>query len=93
MRSAPSERHQAERFLELEGWHLVKIIKSKTLPVEPYYEMLEWCDENIGPGCVEPDQIRWIGKDDIWYAFTWYGYYNFHFKHSKDATAFALRWV
>jgi hypothetical protein len=36
---------------------------------------------------------QWLDGHDVWYSFTWYGYWTFHFKHGADATAFALRWL
>lgn len=99
MRPAPSERHQAERFLELGGWTTVKLPRyGDSYQIESYPDqfirMMKWCEDHLGAGRAEPNDIyynRYNG--DVWYAFTWYGYWNFHFKHSKDATAFSLKWI
>lgn len=94
MRTAPADRHKCEQVLETEGWHLVKVKKEKLEPpVEPYLEMVYWCEGTLGPGRLEPSQSNWFDSNDVWYSFTWYGYHTFYFKHSRDATAFALRWV
>lgn len=93
MRPAPSDRRRCEQLLIDEEWTRVKIFKSNYEPVAPYYEMLKWCDDYLGPGRVEPSQSTWLDDYDVWYSFTWYGYYNFYFKHKKDATAFSLRWA
>ena len=53
--------------------------------------MMKWCENTFGPGRVEPG-ANWLDDNDVWYSFSWYGYWTFHFKREKDATAFALRW-
>lgn len=94
MRTAPAERHKCEQILEDNGWHLFKVKKEKLEPpVERYLEMVYWCESTLGPGRLEPSQSNWLNGNDVWYSFTWYGYHNFYLKHSKDATAFALRWL
>lgn len=93
MRTAPAERQQAEQVLQDEGWTSVKILKN-LMRVEPslYQAMAKWCEDHIGSGRLEPGH-NWLDEEDVWYSFTWYGYWTFHFKHAKDATAFALRWT
>ena len=94
MRQAPANRHESERILaQDEGWTHVKVTKPKVEPAILHYKMLIWCDDHLGPGRVEPNQTNWLDDHDVWYSFTWYGYYNFYFKHSKDAVAFTLRWL
>lgn len=93
MRPAPAERQQCEQILEDEGWTSVKVVKPLKNPEPTYYEMLKWCDDTLGVGRVEPSQSNWLDDHDVWYSFTWYGFFRFHFKHSKDAVAFTLRWT
>lgn len=92
MRTAPAERQRCEQILEEQGWTSIKVTKPEIEPAIPHYKMLKWCDDNLGPGRVEPGH-NWLDGQDVWYSFTWYGFYRFHFKHSKDATAFTLRWL
>ena len=93
MRIAPAERRQAEEVLEREGWTVVKISKDlKILEPTQYLTMVHWCEDNVGAGRLEPGH-KWLDNIDVWYSFTWYGFWSFHFKHSKDATAFTLRWL
>lgn len=92
MRPAPAERQQAERVLKDEGWTVISIDKGgRDMDPTAYLKMLTWCEQTIGLGRVEPEH-NWLDGHDVWYAFTWYGYWRFHFKHSKDAIAFSLRW-
>ena len=93
MRIAPAERQAAEIVLRKEGWTVVNIPKN-LMRVEPsrYHIMIKWCEDTVGLGRMEPGP-NWLDSEDVWYSFGWYGYWTFHFKHSKDATAFALRWV
>jgi len=91
MRAAPAERHQAEHQLLNEGWQAVRIPKVEGDNTGRFYNMTKWCEHTLGPGRPEPGH-HWLDGQDVWYAFSWFGYYNFHFKHGKDATAFALRW-
>ena len=93
MRTAPAERQQAEQVLHDEGWIVVKIAKN-LMRVEPteYLNMAHWCEQYIGSGRLEPGH-NWLDDEDVWYSFTWYGYWSFHFKHERDAVAFTLRWL
>ena len=93
MRPAPAERKQAEQVLQDEGWLSINIPKDFTR-AEPgqYHEMCKWCEDNIGAGRLEPGH-HWLDDHDVWYSFTWYGFWSFHFKHSKDIAAFTLRWA
>lgn len=100
MRIAPAERQVAEIALYKEGWTVVKLPRD-FMPVPRDFMlaenntpalMMKWCEDNIGAGRVEPG-CNWLDGRDVWYMFTWYGYWNFHFKHAKDATAFSLRWA
>ena len=93
MRTAPAERQLCELILRDQGWTTVKIPKNLML-AEPnqYHIMIKWCEDNIGPGRLEPGP-KWLDDEDVWYSFGWYGYWSFHFKHSKDATAFSLKWI
>ena len=93
MRPAPAERQECHQVLVAEGWHQVKVFKSKSVPVNAFYDMLVWCDDTLGYGRVEPSKSNWLDGEDVWYSFTWFGYHTFYFKHETDATAFALRWV
>jgi len=88
MRAAPAERHMAEHQLLNQGWQAVRIPK-----VQPrsYYSMMKWCEDTLGPGRPEPGH-NWLDGEDVWYTFSWFGYYNFHFKNERDATMFILRW-
>ena len=93
MRTAPAQRQAAEIVLRKEGWTVVKIPKD-LMRVEPshFAHLMKWCEDHIGAGCVEPGH-QWLDGLDVWYAFSWLGYWSFHFKHDRDATAFTLRWV
>lgn len=92
MRPAPLERHEAERVLENEGWSVVNIPKDRQQELAfQFADLFNWCEDHIGPGRVEPGS-NWLDGYDVWYSFAWYGYWTFHFKREKDATAFALRW-
>ena len=93
MRIAPAERKQAEEVLQDEGWTLVKIPKPPISHTQgiAHIPMVRWCEVNIGAGRIEPGH-NWLDDNDVWYAFSWYGYQHFYFKHSADATAFTLRW-
>ena len=90
MRPAPTERHETERVLEAQGWTVVSVPKNLMI-AEPTLTMVHWCEDYIGTGRIEPG-ANWLDDNDVWYSFSWYGYWTFHFKHEKDATAFALRW-
>ena len=93
MRPAPADRMEAERVLEQDGWTMVGILKGgRDLDPNTYQKMLTWCEQTIGAGRVEPGS-NWLDGNDVWYSFTWYSYWSFHFKHAKDATAFSLRWM
>ena len=93
MRPSAAKRHQAEEVLYREGWTVVKINKGgRDMDPSAHISMLAWCEKTIGLGRVEPGD-NWLDDDDVWYSFTWYGFWSFHFKHTKDATAFSLRWV
>jgi hypothetical protein len=96
MRTAPAERHRAEHLLEGQGWTVVKINKGgRDMDLGQASRMLKWCEDHIGPGRMEPnfEKGQWLDGLDVWYSFTWYGHWTFHFKHDADATAFALRWA
>ena len=93
MRAAPRERQQAEQILGSEGWTVVKIPKNlMRADLSSPTSMMKWCEDAVGPGRVEPGS-GWLDDNDVWYMFTWYGHWSFHFKHDKDATAFTLRWA
>ena len=91
VRPASAERQQAEETLADNGWTSVTISKNfmQAVPTQ-YYEMSKWCEDNIGPGRMEPGTI--IDSEDVWYSYGWYGFQRFHFRYSKDATIFTLRW-
>ena len=93
MRTTPAYRHNAEKVLKDEGWISINISKDFTR-AEPtqYHDMCKWCEDTIGAGQLEPGP-NWLDEDDVWYSFTWYGFWSFHFKHNVDATAFSLRWA
>ena len=93
MRPAAAERIQAEQVLDSEGWTVVKIDKGgRDMDPTAHISMLAWCEKTIGPGRVEPGD-NWLDGEDVWYGFTWYGYWNFYFKNERDATMFTLRWA
>ena len=94
MRTAPAERQLCELILRDRGWTTVKIPKNLMM-AEPtdYLNIVHWCEDILGPGRLEPSRTTWLGDYDVWYSFGWYGYWSFHFKHSKDATAFSLKWI
>lgn len=91
-RVVPNERHLAELALEKFGWTNVKLPRDRQLAIpDQFIQMMTWCEKNIGTGRVEVEQHK-IDNDDMWYSFSWYGYWNFWFKNHKDATIFTLRW-
>ena len=92
MRPAPLERQQAEQVLQDEGWSHIKLPKDRQQELAfQFADLMKWCEDTVGHGRVEPGP-NWLDEEDVWYSFAWYGYWTFHFKHEKDATAFALRW-
>ena len=93
LRPASNDRHLAELELRSQGWTPVNL--SRTEPTRQslqFIDMLKWCEDNIGQGRVEVEPGK-IDVDDMWYSFSWYGYWNFWFRKETDATAFALRWA
>lgn len=88
MRKAPAERMLAQKHLLELGWTEVTVDKfeNKTM-----FDAMKWCEDHIGVG--RPEPALWLDGNDVWYAFTWFGYWHFYFKHEKDAIAFSLRWV
>ena len=49
-------------------------------------EMVQWCEENIGPG-------GWLNEPYyIWHVRAIFGNTFFMFEHEKDAAAFSLKW-
>lgn len=91
-RAATNERHKAEDALEYIGWTCVKLSRDKQLNIpDQFTQMMKWCEDNIGTGRVEVEPDR-IDMNDHWYSFSWYGYWNFWFRHEKNATIFVLRW-
>jgi hypothetical protein len=93
MRPASAERQQAEECLEREGWISVKISEvHMALNSIEYHAVAKWCEDHLGPGRLEPGD-NWLDGNDVWYSFDWYGFRRFHFKYSKHATMFTLRWT
>lgn len=91
-RAATAERHTAERVLEAQGWTTVSVPKNlMRADLNNLAPMMKWCEDNLGTGRIEPG-ANWLDEHDVWYSFSWYGYWTFHFKHEKDAMAFTLRW-
>lgn len=91
-RAASNDRHKAEDALEYMGWHCVELPRDRQLTIpDQFIQMMRWCEQNIGTGRVEVEQHR-IDDGNQWYSFSWYGYWNFWFRHETDATAFTLRW-
>lgn len=84
------DRARTERLLQEYGWTQIKISKPSGPVVELHLSMSKWCEDYIGSGRLEPNLM--LDDQDVWYSFTWYGYWSYHFKHSKDATVFAVRW-
>jgi len=92
MRAAPAERHQAEHQLLNQGWQAVRIPKVEGDNTWRFHNMTKWCEHTLGLGRPEPGIIG-LGLGDVWYTYSWFGYYIFYFKNAKDATAFTLRWA
>ena len=94
MRIAPAQRQAAEVVLGKEGWTIVNIPKDLMVVAQPtkMVDLTKWCEDNLGSGRIEPGH-HWLDGLDVWYAFSWLGYWSFHLKHVLDATAFTLRWV
>lgn len=94
MRAAPADRYKAEQVLEDEGWTVVKLPKPEISHTQgiAHIPMLRWCEDNLGPGRIEPSPNNWLDGNDVWYMYSWFGYWTFYFSHAKDATAFTLRW-
>ena len=93
-RAAAAERHEAERVLEAQGWTVISVPKNFIVHanIPPLTQMMKWCEDTLGTGRIEPG-ANWLDEHDVWYSFSWYGYWTFHFKHEKDAMAFTLRWI
>lgn len=92
-RTAANDRHLAETALERLGWTRVALSRDKQLTIPAQFiKMMQWCDDNVGTGRVEIEQDR-IDDLDMWYSFSWYGYWNFWFRHKRDAVLFTLRWA
>ena len=92
-RPASNDRHLAELALETQGWTVVKLPRDRQRELAlQFIDMMTWCEDNIGKGRVEVEQDK-IDPTDQWYSFSWYGYWNFWFRNSQDATAFTLRWA
>jgi hypothetical protein len=91
MRAAAGDRKKSEQILTDQGWIVVKIPKPNALP-NTAIPMLIWCTENLGSGCVEPGH-SWLEGNDVWYMFSWFGYWTWHFKNQQDATMFTMRWA
>ena len=91
MRPVPTSRQEAEAMLAEQGWHKVVLVRHGSLPMQ-FIGMMVWCEENIGPGRVEIEKNR-IDASDVWYSYSWYGYWDFWFRNKKDATLFTLRWA
>lgn len=92
-RAASNDRHLAEVQLEQLGRIPVKLSRlgQQNNPLQ-FIEMMKWCEDNIGLGRVEVEQGK-IDSADMWYSFSWYGYWNFWFRYERDATLFSLRWA
>ncbi len=87
-----NDRHLAELELETQGWTLVKLPRTQPTRINmKFVDMMKWCEDHVGTGRVEIEPGK-IDADDMWYSFSWYGYWNFWFRRETDATAFALRW-
>ena len=94
MRPAPAERTQAQNTLLDEFWTEVCVAKNKLDSTnKDMFKMMKYCEEMFGPGRIEPSANNWLDEEDVWYVFTWYGYWNFYFKNERDATMFILRWI
>ena len=92
VRAASNDRHLAELELEQQGWTVVKLPRNRQLEMNlQFMDMMTWCEANVGKGRVEIEQGK-IDGADRWYSFSWYGYWNFWFRHEQDATMFLLRW-
>lgn len=75
------------------GWHKMEIRFSK----DRYHEqndMIEWCHNNIGPGCwTYGTPLTWKGMgDNLWVVNSIFGSTTFAFKNAKDLVLFTLRW-
>ena len=92
MRTAPATRQAAEIGLRKERWTVVKIPKDlMVVQSDKISDLTKWCEDNLGPGRIEPGHQRLDGFD-AWYAVSWFGYWTFHFKREQDATMFILKW-
>ena len=92
-RPASNERLLAERKLESLGWSVAKLPRTDaTRNSMLFIDMMKWCEDNVGVGRVEI-HTGIIDDNDMWYSFSWYGYWNFWFRNEQDATLFALRWA
>ena len=93
MRPSAAVRQRQQQTLNSQGWTVVKISKPPVSHTQgiTHIPMVRWCEKTLGPGRMEPGD-NWLDGYDVWYTFSWFGYWTFHFKYDKDATAFALRW-
>lgn len=96
MRTVPAERHKVKRILQDEGRTVIEITRPRPSQLDLFPQgvitLTTWCEQHIGTGQIEPGE-RWLDNGDVWYMFEWYGFWSFHFKHGRDATAFALRFA
>ena len=92
-RPSANDRRIAEDALESLGWTLVRIPRERqeSLAFE-FVHIMAWCETYVGPGQIEVEP-RKIDTTSQWYSFSWYGYWDFWFRNSQDATAFTLRWA
>ncbi len=94
MRPAAAVRHRQQQTLNSEGWTVVKISKPPVSHTQgiAHIPMVRWCENTLGPGRMEPGD-NWLDGHDVWYTFSWFGYWSFHFKYKRDSTMFAMRWA
>ena len=50
-------------------------------------DMMQWCNDNIGPGGYRQDATL------VWDMSMVFGTATYYFKHEKDLTFFMLRWT
>ena len=53
-----------------------------------------WCGDHIGFGrVVIRDADKELTGEEVWYCEQYYGFANFYFINSSDATLFRLKWL
>ena len=59
-----------------------------------HHTIKPWCGDHIGPGrVIKRDADTELTGEEVWYCEQYYGFANFYFINSTDATLFRLKWL